>query len=42
MLAWGIILALCLRLIFILLGAALLDAFHITFYSFGLLLLYTA
>jgi tellurite resistance protein TerC len=41
-LAWGIILALVLRLIFILLGAALLDAFHITFYAFGLLLLYTA
>ena len=42
MLAWGIILALVLRLIFILLGAALLDAFHITFYFFGVLLLYTA
>ena len=41
-LAWGIMLALFLRLIFILLGAALLDAFHITFYFFGLLLLYTA
>lgn len=41
-LAWGIILALVLRLIFILLGAALLDAFHVTFYFFGLLLLYTA
>ena len=35
-------LALLLRLIFILLGAALLDAFHITFYVFGALLLYTA
>ena len=34
-LAWGIMLALFLRLIFILLGAALLDAFHITFYVFG-------
>jgi tellurite resistance protein TerC len=41
-LAWGIILALLLRLVFILLGAALLDAFHVTFYFFGLLLLYTA
>ena len=41
-LAWGIMLALFLRLIFILLGAALLDAFHVTFYFFGLLLLYTA
>jgi len=41
-LSWGIALALVLRLIFILLGAALLDAFHITFYFFGLLLLYTA
>ena len=35
MLAWGILLALGLRLIFILLGAALLDAFHVTFYVFG-------
>ena len=41
-LSWGIALALVLRLIFILLGAALLDAFHITFYFFGLLLIYTA
>jgi tellurite resistance protein TerC len=41
-LAWGIMLALLLRLVFILLGAALLDAFHITFYAFGALLLYTA
>ncbi|RKQ93358.1 tellurite resistance protein TerC [Solirubrobacter pauli] len=41
-LAWGIILALLLRLVFIILGAALLDAFHITFYFFGALLLYTA
>ena len=41
-LAWGIMLALVLRLIFILIGAALLDAFHITFYAFGALLLYTA
>ena len=31
-----------LRLIFILIGAALLDAFHITFYIFGVLLIYTA
>jgi TerC family integral membrane protein len=41
-LAWGIMLALVLRLGFILAGAALLDAFHITFYAFGLLLIYTA
>jgi TerC family integral membrane protein len=41
-LAWGIMLALGLRLIFIIIGAALLDAFHITFYAFGALLLYTA
>jgi tellurite resistance protein TerC len=41
-LAWGIMLALGLRLIFIILGAALLDAFHVTFYVFGALLLYTA
>ena len=41
-LAWGIMLALVLRLVFIIAGAALLDAFHITFYVFGALLLYTA
>jgi tellurite resistance protein TerC len=41
-LSWGIALALVLRLVFILLGAALLDAFHATFYVFGALLLYTA
>jgi tellurite resistance protein TerC len=41
-LAWGIMLALFLRLIFIIAGAALLDTFHITFYVFGALLLYTA
>jgi tellurite resistance protein TerC len=41
-LSWGIMLALVLRLVFILIGAALLDAFHVTFYAFGLLLLYTA
>jgi len=41
-LAWGIALALLLRLVFILIGAALLDAFHVTFYAFGALLLYTA
>jgi tellurite resistance protein TerC len=41
-LAWGIALALVLRLIFIVVGAALLDAFHVTFYVFGALLLYTA
>jgi TerC family integral membrane protein len=41
-LAWGIALAVLLRLAFILVGAALLDAFHATFYVFGALLLYTA
>ena len=41
-LAWGIALALVLRLIFILLGAALLAHFHATFYLFGALMLYTA
>jgi tellurite resistance protein TerC len=41
-LSWGIVLALALRLVFILVGAALLDAFHATFYLFGALLLYTA
>jgi tellurite resistance protein TerC len=41
-LSWGIMLALVLRLAFILAGAALLDAFHVTFYLFGLLLIYTA
>ena len=41
-LSWGIMLALVLRLAFILVGAALLNAFHITFYAFGLLLVYTA
>ncbi|HEY7632257.1 MAG TPA: TerC family protein [Thermoleophilaceae bacterium] len=42
LLTWGIGLALLLRLAFILVGAALLDAFHVTFYVFGVLLLYTA
>ena len=42
LLGWGIALALLLRLVFIVAGAALLDAFHLTFYVFGLLLLYTA
>ena len=41
-LAWGIALALVLRLVFIVAGAALLDNFHVTFYAFGALLLYTA
>jgi tellurite resistance protein TerC len=41
-LSWGIAMALGLRLVFILAGAALLDAFHVTFYAFGALLLYTA
>src|ERR1700749_5066610 len=41
-LVWGIALALVLRAVFILLGAALLDALHVTFYFFGALLLYSA
>jgi tellurite resistance protein TerC len=41
-LSWGIALALALRLVLILAGAAMLDAFHATFYVFGALLLYTA
>jgi tellurite resistance protein TerC len=41
-LAWGIALALFLRLGFILAGAALLAHFHATFYLFGALMLYTA
>jgi tellurite resistance protein TerC len=41
-LAWGIALALVLRLLFILIGAALLAHFHATFYLFGALMLYTA
>ena len=41
-LAWGIALALVLRLIFILIGAALLASLHATYYAFGALLLYTA
>jgi len=41
-LGWGIVLALGLRLVFILAGAALLHAFDATFYFFGALLLYTA
>jgi tellurite resistance protein TerC len=41
-LAWGIVVALVLRLAFIVAGALLLDALHVTFYAFGLLLLYTA
>jgi tellurite resistance protein TerC len=40
-LAWGIALALVLRLMFILIGAALLEAFHLTIYLFGALLLFT-
>jgi tellurite resistance protein TerC len=42
LLGLGIALAVVLRLVFILLGAALLDAFHATFYVFGAVLLYTA
>jgi tellurite resistance protein TerC len=41
-LGWGIVLALVLRLAFILIGAALLASFQATFYVFGVLLLYTA
>ena len=41
-LSYGIALALILRLLFILIGAALLATFHFTFYVFGALLLYTA
>ena len=41
-LAWGIALALVLRLAFILIGAALLAHLHVTYYFFGALLLYTA
>jgi tellurite resistance protein TerC len=42
LLGWGIAMALVLRLAFIVGGAALLGAFDVTFYVFGLLLLYTA
>ena len=41
-LSWGIALALVLRLVFILVGAALMASFHVTFYFFGALLLWTA
>ena len=41
-LSWGIALALVLRLVFILIGAALLASFHVTYYLFGTLLVYTA
>jgi tellurite resistance protein TerC len=41
-LMWGIIGALAMRAMFILIGAALLDAFHVTIYAFGALLLLTA
>lgn len=41
-LGFGIVLALGFRLVFILAGAALLNAFHATFYLFGALLLFTA
>jgi tellurite resistance protein TerC len=41
-LSWGIALALVLRLAFILVGATLLNSFHVAFYAFGLLLIYTA
>ncbi|CAA9488292.1 MAG: Integral membrane protein TerC, partial [uncultured Solirubrobacteraceae bacterium] len=41
-LSYGIALALILRLVFILIGAALLANFHFTFYLFGALLIYTA
>ena len=39
---WGIIGALAMRLVFILVGAALLDAFHWMIYVFGAILLVTA
>ena len=41
-LAWGIVVALVLRLVFIVAGALLLETLHVTFYAFGVLLLYTA
>jgi tellurite resistance protein TerC len=41
-LEWGIVIALGLRLVFIMIGAALLASFHVTFYVFGALLLYSA
>jgi tellurite resistance protein TerC len=41
-LGFGIALALVLRLVFILIGAALLEQFHATMYVFGALLVYTA
>jgi tellurite resistance protein TerC len=41
-LEWGIVVALGLRFAFIVVGAALLDSFHVTFYLFGALLLYSA
>jgi tellurite resistance protein TerC len=41
-LSWGIALALVLRLVLIVAGAALLDTFHATFYVFGAVLLFTA
>ncbi|MFJ9624833.1 TerC family protein [Streptomyces sp. NPDC101181] len=41
-LMWGIVGALLMRGVFIAVGAALLDAFHVTLYVFGALLLLTA
>jgi tellurite resistance protein TerC len=41
-LGWGIGVALALRLVFILAGAALLSSFHATYYVFGAILVYTA
>ncbi len=41
-LAWGIALALVLRLFFIVAGAIMIDSLHATFYAFGALLLFTA
>ena len=41
LLSAGILMALVLRAVFIALGAALLDAFHVTIYLFGLLLVIT-
>ncbi|MEV0846230.1 TerC family protein [Streptomyces sp. NPDC049954] len=41
-LMWGIIGALAMRAVFIVVGVSLLDAFHVTVYVFGALLLFTA
>lgn len=41
-LLYGIVMALCLRLVFILVGAAIIERFSWVFYIFGIWLLYTA